>query len=144
MYSLRRLNSFIIILTLAFGVAGCTKEYASERAMYWASKFASRIIAAPEAVPPREFNKALEAYKAIFEKYPGTVSAKKARISEGVLYLTKKEYDKARQEFEKILELYPDNKVMIMEEISSTMTKVFKSASKLMWALAAPKINAKD
>ena len=98
-----------------FGIAGCSREYQSERYLYRAAKLARHIIMAPDAVPPQEFNNALKAYTVIFEKYPDTLSAKRARIGMGALYLAKKENVKAREVFKKAIEFYPDDKAICIE-----------------------------
>lgn len=98
-----------------FSIAGCSQEYQSERYLYRATKLARHIIMAPDAVPPQEFNKALNSYELVFTKYPDTISAKRARIGTGSLYLAKKENIKAREVFNKALELYPNDKAICIE-----------------------------
>jgi len=67
------------------------------------------ILINPEAIPPKEFNQAANAYKLVFEKYPDTLSAKRAMISLGTLYLAKGENLKAREMFKKAIKNDPGN-----------------------------------
>lgn len=112
---MKRLGSFIVIALLAASIAGCSNEYQSERYLYRATKLARHIIMAPESVPPQEFNKALNSYELVFTRYPDSASAKRARMGIGSLYLAKKENIKAREVFNKALELYPNDKVICIE-----------------------------
>jgi tetratricopeptide (TPR) repeat protein len=114
---LRKPNSirFVLILSLIFSLTGCSREYQSERHLYRATKLAKNILLAPDTIPPQEFNRAVDAYKSIFEKYPDTWSAKRARIALGSLYLSKKEFEKARAYFNRALEASTDNKNLCME-----------------------------
>lgn len=114
---MKRLNNFafILILFILFSATGCSQEYQSERYLYRATKLARGILISPEMILPREFDQALKAYKLVFERYPDTWSAKRARIALGSLYLAKKQNIKARAAFKKALELYPDDKKISME-----------------------------
>lgn len=112
---MKRLSSFILIALLAVSIAGCDKQYQSERCLYKAAKLARHIIMAPDSIPPEEFNNAIKAYTIIFEKYPDSISAKRARLSIGSLYLAKKENIKALEVFNKALKLYPDDKSICIE-----------------------------
>lgn len=112
---MKRLSSLILVLFLAFGIAGCSQEYQSERYLYKATKLARHIIMAPDSVPPQEFNKALNSYELVFTKYPNSASAKRARMGTGALYSARKEYIKAREAFNKALDLYPNDKAICVE-----------------------------
>ncbi|MFC1667448.1 tetratricopeptide repeat protein [Candidatus Omnitrophota bacterium] len=100
----------ILILLVVLSIAGCSEEYNSERYLYKAANLSKDIVAAPEIIPPYEFDKAIEAYRLVFEKYPDTFSARRARVSMGTLYLFKKDYATAREILNKALELYPEDR----------------------------------
>lgn len=106
---------WVFIIIFMFCAVGCSSQYQSERYLYRATKLAKNILVAPEAVPPQEFNRALNAYKIIFEKYPDTEAAKRARVATGSLYLSKEEHDKAREVFTEVLTLYPDDQNICLE-----------------------------
>ena len=112
--SMRKVQCVISILML-IGILGCSQQYQAERSLYKALRLSKDIIATPDAVPPSQFNKAIEAYTFVFEKYPDTLIARKARMAMGALYVAKKEYAKAREVFKKTFEMYPDDKVLAIE-----------------------------
>jgi tetratricopeptide (TPR) repeat protein len=112
--NMRKIKCVISILML-IGILGCSREYQAERSMYKAIQLAKDILAAPEAVPPSEFNKAIEAYTLVFEKYPDTFVARKAHMAIGSLYVAKKEYAKAREMFKKTYELYAGTMAVVIE-----------------------------
>jgi len=112
---MNRLSGFILILFLSFSIAGCSREYQSERYLYRAAKLAKNIVLAPESAPPEAFNNALRAYELVFEKYPDTLSAKNARIAVGALYMARKENAKARETFKKAMDMYPDDKNILIQ-----------------------------
>lgn len=103
------------MLILLFSAAGCSPQYQSERHLYRATRLAKNIIITPDAIPPQQFNRALNAYKLIFEKYPDTWSARRARVAIGSLYLAKKEYAKAREAFNEVIGIYTDDKRIGLE-----------------------------
>ncbi|MBU1854026.1 MAG: tetratricopeptide repeat protein [Candidatus Omnitrophica bacterium] len=105
----------IFILFLLIGSAGCTDQYRSERDFYRATKLSRNILINPEAIPPREFQRAVNAYKLVIERYPDTWSAKKAGVALGSLYLAKGAYREAREKFEEILGIYPADKNVAAE-----------------------------
>lgn len=100
---------------MALALSGCSREYQSERYLYSASKKAKNIILNPEAIPPQELQRALDAYKTVYEKYPDTAGAKRARVAIGSLYLIRKDFQNARDVFNKAVELYPDDKLICLE-----------------------------
>lgn len=101
-------------MILGFSLAGCSNEYQSERHLYRATRLAKNVFLNPEAIPPQEFNRIVKAHEFVYETYPGTWSAKRARTSLGALYLAKKEYDKSRDTYKEVIKLYPgDNNIVI-------------------------------
>jgi len=100
---------------MLMGILGCSREYQAERSLYKAMRLSKDIIATPDAVPPSQFNKAIKAYTFVFEKYPDTLIARRARMAMGSLYVAKKEYAKAREVFKKTFEMYPDDKAAAIE-----------------------------
>ncbi|MBU1912953.1 MAG: tetratricopeptide repeat protein [Candidatus Omnitrophica bacterium] len=111
---MRKIQCGILILMLT-GTLGCSREYQSERSLHKAIRLSKDILATPDAVPPSQFNKAIEAYTFVFERYPDTLIGRKARMLMGSLYVAKKEYAKSREVFKKTLELYPDDKAIAVE-----------------------------
>jgi len=112
---LRNSFLFISILFLALINTGCNNQYMAERVLHRASKMAKKIIVSPDTISPFEFNKAVEAYKTVFTKYPNTWCAKRARLGLGSLYLAKEKYKTARDVFEETLRLYPDDRDICLE-----------------------------
>ena len=105
----------VILVFMLMSIVGCSQQYQAERSLYKAVRLSKDIIATPDAVPPSQFNKAIEAYTFVFEKYPETLIGRKARMAMGSLYVAKKEYAKSREVFKKMLELYPDDKAVAIE-----------------------------
>ena len=112
--SMRKIQCVILVFMLT-GILGCSQQYQAERSLYKAIQLSKDIIATPDAVPPSQFNKAIAAYTFVFEKYPETIIARKARMAMGSLYVAKKEYAKSREVFKKTFELYPDDKAVAIE-----------------------------
>lgn len=100
---------------MALALSGCSREYQSERYLYSATKRAKNIVLNPEAIPPQEFQRGVDGYKLVYEKYPDTVGAKRARVAIGSLYLIRKDFQAARDTFNKAMELYPDDKGICLE-----------------------------
>lgn len=112
--NMRKIQCVILVFML-IGILGCSREYQAERSLHKAIRLSKDIIAAPDAVPPSQFNKAIEAYTFVFEKYPETLIGRKARMAMGSLYVSKKEYAKSREVFKKTFEMYPDDKAVAIE-----------------------------
>jgi tetratricopeptide (TPR) repeat protein len=100
---------------MLIGILGCSQQYQAERSLHKAMQLSKDIIATPDAVPPSQFNKAIEAYTFVFEKYPDTLISRRARMLMGSLYVAKKEYAKSREVFKKTFELYPDDEAIAIE-----------------------------
>ena len=137
---MKRSSNLIVlpVLVLLFSASGCSPQYQSERHLYRATKLAKNILINPEAIPPQQFNRALDAYKVIFEKYPDTWSAKRAKVAIGSLYLSKKEYAKAREAFNEVIEIYTDDKRISLEAWFA-IAKSYESEDR--WPVAISKYN---
>jgi TolA-binding protein len=88
-------------------LAGCGQdEYAMEREYYHVQKQASDIMTNPDAVPPLELKRVVEALQGFMTKYPGKKIALDAEFTIARMYAAVKDYDKAQDELIKIRKTY--------------------------------------
>ncbi|MDP1853748.1 MAG: tetratricopeptide repeat protein [Candidatus Omnitrophota bacterium] len=109
----KRITYSILILficALIFSFLDYRGEYLAERKLFFANKTLSNILKNQESVPSALYEKTAKQYKYIISKYPKTISAKGARLLLGRFYISRKEFDAARLEFNKILNQYPEDK----------------------------------
>ena len=96
----------ILILGLAL-LSGCSKQYAAEKDFYRASRYSADIFKDPKIIPPYKFEKALEDFTAIIDKYPGTPQAIEAHFIAGNICMLQHKYPEASVFFRKIKKDYP-------------------------------------
>jgi tetratricopeptide (TPR) repeat protein len=95
---------------LALSLVGCeSKSFRAEREMWRAQKMAQEIFKNPKGVPPFEVNAAQEAYREIITNYPDSLFAVQARFNIGNLYLVTGEFQKARDEYGRLVTQYAKN-----------------------------------
>ena len=68
---------------------------------------ARRVSKDPASTPPLVFTRALDQLKQVMLRYPGTESAAKAQLMIGEMYVARKEYPAAREEFRRVCDGAP-------------------------------------
>lgn len=109
----KRITYSILILAISaviFSFLDHKGEYLAEKKLFFANKALSNILKSQESVPSALYEKTAKQYKDIISGYPKTRSAKEALILLGRLYISRKQFDTARLEFNKILSQYPEDK----------------------------------
>ena len=93
-------KTILVLITILMAVAVALslmgdREYAAERIFYSASKTSARILANPDVAPPAMVAAAERDYMKVIDKYPGTNTAKAARIALAEFQILNKKYDEA-------------------------------------------------
>ena len=89
---------------LCLSLLGCeSKGFRAEKEMWRAHKLAQAIYLNPKGTPQFQLEKAQDAYRSIIKKYPDSFFAVQAKFSVGHLYLVKGEFEKAREEYRKLV-----------------------------------------
>jgi len=84
---------------------GCeSKEFKAERQLWHAHRMAQAVYKDPRGTKPLQLAKAQEAYRDIIKRYPGSLFAIQSRLGLGNLYLAKREFQKARQEYQGLVD----------------------------------------
>lgn len=102
--------AFILLFAVIFSLLDYRGDYLAERKLYFTDKAFTAILKGPEFIPPAFYDRTAAQYKDIITKYAKTVSSKKARLLLGRLYISKREFDAARGEFNNILKKFPEDK----------------------------------
>jgi TolA-binding protein len=97
----------ITLIFISLLLAGCGQDqYATEKQFYRIQKQAGKIFRNPDATPANELQNAVKALKDFSIKYPKTNLAAEAKFTIANLYIIKKEYEKSRQQINKIIDEY--------------------------------------
>jgi len=97
----------LITLMLCVLLSGCGQDqYAIEREYYGVQKQAAAVMTNPEATPPAELQRAVDALQSFMTRYPRTNIAVDAEFTMARLYVAKKEFAKAQDEYKKIAKTY--------------------------------------
>lgn len=111
----------ILLLIIIFSVtllAGCgNDQYAIERQYWRAQKQAEKIFTNPDASPPKELERVINIFNKFSAKYARSNLAIDADFSIIQLYITKKEYDKARSQVRYVMRKYKDLTSVLAEAL---------------------------
>ena len=116
---------FLILLTVWIGlfiilsVVNLRDEYSTEKALWKLNRHYVRIAKNPESVPHVTFEKLANEYRHLIKKYSHSQLRGKAQIILGTIYLIKKDYSKAREEFGLVKKNYPDAITFNSEALSA-------------------------
>ena len=94
------------LLCLSLVVTGCSAVYNGERLFWKAKQLSAPIVKDPQSAPSEQIAKAIDAFNVVTKKTPGTIWAARAHIAIGSLYSTQKQYDKAREAYQLVLQNY--------------------------------------
>ncbi len=109
----KKIFDILAVIVLCLVLSSCSKEYNAERALWKAGRHARDIAKNPDAIPPSEYNRTIEEYKTIINKFSGLGIERDARFGLGQFYILKKDYEAARREFKEIFRLYPEEKGLL-------------------------------
>lgn len=113
-----RKAALLVLIILSFVIAGCGNDrYVMEKRFWQAQKQMESIFQNPDASPPRELARIVNIQEAFSKKYPKTTLAVAAQFNIARLYIVKKEYSKARQQLQKIMQAYSRAPIVITEAI---------------------------
>ena len=108
-----RVIGMMFCLGLLILTSGCSEQYKMERLVWHADQDAKSIFINEGAVPSYEFNRVLEMYKKIIKVKPDSKYALDAKFKITKLYLSEKNYDQARFEYDAIMNEYKDNAELV-------------------------------
>ena len=95
---------FLICCAFLILACGCeSKEFTAERKMWRADKMAQAIYKNPKGTPHFQLAKAQERFQEIIKQYPNSLFAIQSQLSIGHLYLVIGEFQKARDEYRKLM-----------------------------------------
>lgn len=99
-----RIKLLLILLLSTLIINGCGKDqYSIEREYWYLQKRAKKILLNPDASPPRQLNKVVNALNNFIIKYPKSPLEVSAEFSIAGLYIVKKEFLLARGQLQRIL-----------------------------------------
>ncbi|MBI2093508.1 MAG: tetratricopeptide repeat protein [Candidatus Omnitrophica bacterium] len=94
------------ILIAATVLCGCSTQYKAERLLWKAQRLQKQIVKQAEQATPQQYIDAIRAYEVVIESVPGTEPAGMAQEAIGSLYIMQKQFEKARQAYQLILQNY--------------------------------------
>jgi len=100
----------VLIPLLVF--AGCGQNYSAEKQLWYANKLRKEKLKKPEAAVAADYAEVIASYKKILREYPDWKRNGEVRIIIARLYLAKKDFTRAEEEFKKVLETYPQDTVI--------------------------------
>lgn len=96
-----------LVLCCVLLLNGCVEDqYAVEKRYWKLKKQAEEIFRNPEGSPPNQLKRAVDDLDAFVARYPKNVLALEAKFLTAKLYLSKKEFNSARQRLQGIMEEY--------------------------------------
>jgi tetratricopeptide (TPR) repeat protein len=108
------LVSFYIVFTFL----GRNSDYAAEKSFWKINKDYERIMREPALVPEITFDELVSEYEKFSVKFPHSHLTPLAQVYIGNVDLSKKDYESARNVFEKIVINYPENKVIGVQAVA--------------------------
>jgi len=109
----KMLIGYLVVLIgvyIFFSVLDLNGDYVIEKKLWKIQRQFIDIAKDPEAVPDRKYDDVAGQYQKIIDKYPDSHLIRNVYIALGRLYIVKKDYARARENFYLIGEKYPDNK----------------------------------
>ena len=104
---MKKYSGIILCFFLLF-LAGCGQDqYAIERQYYQAKKQAINVFKNPRSTPPNELKKIVNTFQNFALKYPKSNLAVDAQFSIASLYIATEEYEDARAQLNKMINMYP-------------------------------------
>lgn len=103
-------NLFLILLIvfIVFTALDYKGTYSAERDLWKINDKFSQAAIDPKSIPDSTFESLASRYQAFIKKYPDSALVPPVQILIGRVYLTKGDYARAREQFEKIIKIYKD------------------------------------
>jgi TolA-binding protein len=99
-------------------LTGCAKdEYAIERRYWHISREAQKIFVNPAVTPPKELEKVVGQLNQFIQEHPKNYLAIKADFDIARLYITKEEYERARNHLKKVIQNYNKSEVICSDAV---------------------------
>lgn len=84
-------------------------DYVVEQMIWRANKKLADASQTPEAIPGKVYEQIADQYRKVIKNFPNSKLTPLSHILLGRVYLTKKDYDVARQKFQEAIKKYPKN-----------------------------------
>lgn len=105
--SINRISFRVITSCLVMAVmTGCSQNYQGERLFWKARRTSAPIFKDPSHAGPEQIAMAINAYTKITEKMRGTIWAARAYMTIGLIHMSQRQYDKAREVYTTVLMNY--------------------------------------
>jgi tetratricopeptide (TPR) repeat protein len=102
----RMVRNGLVAAVAGLALGGCSESYRGERLFWKARQVSAPITQDPEKATPEQYEAAARAFQRIVQKTPGTVWAARAQLTTGSLYAAGKQYEKAREHYQLVLQNY--------------------------------------
>jgi len=113
------LFAVLVAVYLFFSFISIKSEYNAEKKLWKINQEYADLLRSPETAPEQGFDELISRYKQYVEEFPASRLKPKVQIMVGRVYLLKKDYDAARMELKKVIELYPDTEELKLESLSA-------------------------
>jgi TolA-binding protein len=113
---MRRIISLLVVFCLAIVFCGCAKDqYSIERELWHLKKKAAVVLKNPDGAPPQAYERVIGSFTAFVAKHGNNVLVVDADFAIARLYMSQKEYDKARTQLKGMLRKYAKAQVVLPE-----------------------------
>ncbi|MBF0478084.1 MAG: tetratricopeptide repeat protein [Candidatus Omnitrophica bacterium] len=100
----------LVVIFVVLAILGYRGNYSLERKIWGLQKQYAQIVKDPQGVPDNAIKRVIENHKKIIAKYPGNNPIiTQVYFALGNLYMLRKDYAQAREEFTIILDVYKNN-----------------------------------
>ena len=116
----KALITYLVILAGVFGLLSAFDlkgDYVVEKKIWGLYQQQIDIAKDPAVIPDRTFEDIIAEYHNIIDRYPDSRLTPGLYIRLGEIYNLRKDYEAARQVFNKVVNLYPDNKELVAEAL---------------------------
>lgn len=109
------LSGILLIIFITLTAIDWKGTYDAERQLWGLNRELVKISGNKEATPDYVIEQLANKYRAFIKDYPRSSNTMTAQLVMGNLYLFKKNYVKAREEFQKALTIYPKDKDLMAQ-----------------------------
>ena len=106
--------TYFTLLCIPLLISGCSSSYQGERLFWHAQRLAIPILNNPTDVTAGQLSKAVAAFQKVVKHTPDTIWAARAHAAIGSLYVTQREFDKAREAYFLVLENYHQHRALVL------------------------------
>ena len=102
-------------------------EFTVEKKLWSINKEYHKIVQDPNVVPDQMFKSVVDAYEALIKAYPKSALVENVHFMVADLYVLKKDYAKAREKYDLMIQIYSDNRELIAD-IRAKIGKTYEAA----------------